>query len=94
MATYYGDIGVGSLLPYAKETQTFKMLFDTGSCEFWIPSDSCNTFRCRNHVRFRPTSSFKEYNGAAMSIQVKFYFNGYQRKNISNIFIYFIGIIN
>lgn len=68
MATYYGDIGVGEPDNNGK-IQTFKMLFDTGSCEFWIPSYRCNTPRCITHQRYTPTSSYNEYNGAAMSIQ-------------------------
>lgn len=44
LATYYGTVSVG-------ETQ-FRVLFDTGSCEFWVPSSACRTMRCRRHRRF------------------------------------------
>jgi len=35
------------------------MLFDTGSCEFWIPSEKCDEDRCLTHNRYKETSSFK-----------------------------------
>ena len=47
------------------------MLFDTGSCEFWIPGEKCKTPRCLTHKRYQTTRSYQEYNGAAMSIQVR-----------------------
>lgn len=53
LATYYGDVGIGVSSsdcaelrnnPQSKmQTQVFKMLFDTGSCEFWIPNQGCKT---------------------------------------------------
>lgn len=70
MATYYGDIGVGTGVgTNAQEIQSFKMLFDTGSCEFWIPSYKCTTTRCLTHQRYSISNTFQQYNGAAMSIQ-------------------------
>jgi len=70
LATYYGDINVG----YGREgdptkTQTFKMLFDTGSCEFWIPSDICTTSRCLSHTRYSKSQSFNPYRNSKMAIQ-------------------------
>jgi len=44
------------------------MLFDTGSCEFWIPSDKCTTKRCLTHSRYSKSSTFKPYNDT-ISIQ-------------------------
>ena len=70
LATYYGDIGVGTGVGSDNERiQTFKMLFDTGSCEFWIPSYKCTTTRCLTHERYSISNTFQQYNGAAMSIQ-------------------------
>lgn len=45
------------------------MLFDTGSCEFWIPSYKCTTTRCLTHQRYSISQTYEQYNGAAMSIQ-------------------------
>ena len=63
LATYYGDLNVG----YGRDgdktkTQSFKMLFDTGSCEFWIPSLDCNTKRCLTHTRYKKSSTYIPYN--------------------------------
>jgi len=70
LATYYGDINVG----FGRDgdptkTQKFKMLFDTGSCEFWIPSQECKTKRCLTHTRYTQSSSFTPYNHAKIAIQ-------------------------
>jgi len=47
----------------------FKMLFDTGSCEFWIPSDECSTSRCMTHERYTKSNTIEPYDGSGMSIQ-------------------------
>lgn len=44
LATYFGHIGISG--------HDFKVLFDTGSCEFWVPSSLCTTSRCMRHNRF------------------------------------------
>jgi len=45
------------------------MLFDTGSCEFWIPSKACKTTRCLTHTRYTRSKTYKPYNNSKMSIQ-------------------------
>jgi len=70
LATYYGDINVG----FGRDgdptkTETFRMLFDTGSCEFWIPSEVCTTSRCLSHTRYRQSSTFNPYRNSKMAIQ-------------------------
>eukprot|EP00915_Cephaloidophora_sp_WS-2016_P002916 GHVH01003958.1.p1 GENE.GHVH01003958.1~~GHVH01003958.1.p1 ORF type:complete len:526 (+),score=58.36 GHVH01003958.1:76-1578(+) len=50
--TYYGDIKLG---PKGEE-QTFSVVFDTGSSNLWVPSDTCQSYACITHNRFRPTS--------------------------------------
>lgn len=45
------------------------MLFDTGSCEFWIPSEECTTKRCLTHTRYKKSQSFKKYGNHKISIQ-------------------------
>ena len=47
LATYYGELEVG--IDPSSPPQIFKMLFDTGSCEFWIPSHKCFNERCLSH---------------------------------------------
>lgn len=34
-ATYFAEIGIGT-----NPVSTFRVLFDTGSCEFWVPDES------------------------------------------------------
>lgn len=70
LATYYGDINVGfGRNGDPNKTESFKMLFDTGSCEFWIPSDSCTTSRCLSHTRYTRSHSFNPYKNSKMAIQ-------------------------
>ena len=45
------------------------MLFDTGSCEFWIPSRECTTSRCLTHTRYEKSSTLKPYRNSKMTIQ-------------------------
>jgi len=45
------------------------MLFDTGSCEFWIPSKECHTKRCLTHTRYTRSKTFTPYNHAKIAIQ-------------------------
>jgi hypothetical protein len=44
LATYYGMVKIGDT--------KFRILFDTGSCEFWVPSTDCKMDRCRRHRRY------------------------------------------
>lgn len=64
LATYYGTVRIGDTL--------FRVLFDTGSCELWVPSNECTTARCKRHHRFPMISDkkprFKLYKGATMKI--------------------------
>lgn len=48
---YYGLIEVGT------PSQTFKMDFDTGSGDMWIPSIKCESFPCGNHTRYDSSKS-------------------------------------
>lgn len=70
LATYYGDINVGfGRDGDPNKSQSFKMLFDTGSCEFWIPSIECSSVRCLSHTRYTKSHSFNPYKNSKMAIQ-------------------------
>ncbi|XP_029977543.1 pepsin A-like isoform X2 [Sphaeramia orbicularis] len=61
---YYGVISVGT------PPQSFKVIFDTGSSNLWIPSIYCSSPACQNHDRFNPgLSSTYRHNGQPLSIQ-------------------------
>ncbi|XP_053112359.1 cathepsin E-like [Hemicordylus capensis] len=47
-AQYYGEVSVGT------PPQTFTVVFDTGSSNFWIPSAYCISDACRMHQKFKP----------------------------------------
>ena len=73
LATYFGTVQLGQCVDpektktvacvgEQKEKLTFKMLFDTGSCEFWVPGIGCTKDpkyqdRCQNHRTFDPEQS-------------------------------------
>lgn len=60
LATYFGVIEM--------EKTRFKVLFDTGSCEFWVPSAACTTARCMKHSRL-PVAQRRIATEEGMNIQ-------------------------
>jgi len=44
LATYYGMVSIGDT--------KFRILFDSGSCEFWVPSSACDMDRCKKHIQY------------------------------------------
>ncbi|KAJ2383938.1 aspartic proteinase precursor [Coemansia sp. RSA 2603] len=49
--SYFGEVQLGT------PPQTFRVVFDTGSSDFWIPSIDCDSSACIPHERFNSSSS-------------------------------------
>jgi hypothetical protein len=63
-AMYFGEISLGT------PPQKFKILFDTGSSNLWVPSVMCKDRACLSHERFNSSlSKSYEEDGAPFTIQ-------------------------
>ena len=82
------------------------MLFDTGSCEFWVPSSECSSPVCKKHKQYFKTDTCNIWKLDAMNTEVIFiikYFSGHvkgdyitENVNIGDIIIknQIIGLAN
>ncbi|KAJ8393541.1 hypothetical protein AAFF_G00060140 [Aldrovandia affinis] len=62
--SYFGTISIGN------PPQTFKVIFDTGSSNMWVPSVYCSSQACSNHKKYNPSlSSTYRPTNRYMSIQ-------------------------
>ena len=71
LATYYGEVRIGG--------QAFKVLFDTGSCEFWVPASECHAYtkppeRCAKHARYdtATSKSYRRYKDLSKRLHIKY----------------------
>ncbi|XP_068774349.1 gastricsin isoform X1 [Struthio camelus] len=83
---YFGEISIGT------PPQSFRVLFDTGSADLWVPSTYCQMPACVAHARFDPSQSLTFSNiGATYTLTYGFgdlsVVLGYDTVTIQNIVV-------
>ncbi|MGH0160378.1 UNVERIFIED_CONTAM: hypothetical protein FKN15_039302 [Acipenser sinensis] len=63
--SYYGVISIGT------PPQSFKVVFDTGSANLWVPSIYCNSNACSNHNKFNPNLS-STYRSTSQTVAIQY----------------------
>ncbi|XP_044529385.1 renin-like [Gracilinanus agilis] len=80
---YYGEISIGS------PPQKFKVVFDTGSSDFWVPSILCSPFNkvCEFHNQYDSTIShtYKENESEFIIPYASGWVEGFRSQDILNI---------
>ncbi|XP_069059187.1 pepsin A-like [Pleurodeles waltl] len=64
-SSYYGTISIGT------PPQEFKVIFDTGSSNLWVPSVYCSSVSCSNHKKYNPSSS-STYKGTSEPLSIAY----------------------
>lgn len=80
ISTYYGHVVIGM-----NPSTTFRVMFDTGSSEIWVPDDMCLAPECMRHTQYKGSGSLQKpvftSTGQSQSIDVEYLsggFHGYQ----------------
>lgn len=74
---FKGNIGIGT------PTQSFPVIFDTGSSNFWLPSSECQSLGCKRHKTYDSRAS-STYSADGRPVHVKYgsgFINGYLAKD-------------